>query len=63
MDPSCTLSNIIGFSANIVCNRQNQLVNISNLFTSFYNASSGRKLAFNLDDMLLPTGVQPVGNI
>lgn len=63
MDPSCTLSKTIGFSSNIVCNRQNQMVNITNLFKSFYNASLGKQLAFTLDDMMLPSGVQPIGNI
>ena len=40
-----------------------QMVNITNLFKSFYNASLGKQLAFTLDDMMLPSGVQPIGNI
>jgi hypothetical protein len=63
MDPSCTLSNTIGLSSRVICNRQNQLVNISSPFTSFYNASLGKMLGLTIADILLPTGVQPIGLI
>lgn len=61
--PSCTVAEYKGFSSRISCSRVGHLVNISNPLDGPLKAKSASKLTMKLEEFLMPTSAQKIGNI
>lgn len=61
--PSCTVAEHKGFSDRISCSRVGHLVNISNPFDSKFVAKTASTLFLKVEEFLMPTSVQDIGNI
>lgn len=61
--PSCTVAEHRGFSDRISCARAGHLVNISNPLDKPLKAKTADKLFMKLEEFLMPTSVQKIGNI
>ena len=61
--PSCTVAAHRGFSDRISCSRDGHLLNISNPFDKPLKAKTADTLFLKLEEFLMPTSVQKLGNI